>query len=73
MSTIETKSAIRQLVEEITDDQFLQAVYIFLNKRQCQNQTVRECTINRFVVMFYRITESNQLIEILSSKDNRSQ
>jgi len=33
MSTIETKSAIRQLVEEITDDQFLQAVYIILEQK----------------------------------------
>ncbi|MCY7356134.1 MAG: hypothetical protein LH609_01445 [Rudanella sp.] len=33
MSTIETKSAIHQLVEEINDDQFLQAVYIILEQK----------------------------------------
>ncbi|MCY7356135.1 MAG: type II toxin-antitoxin system RelE/ParE family toxin [Rudanella sp.] len=37
----------------------------FIYRASKTETTVRECTINRFVAMFYRITESNQLIEIL--------
>lgn len=33
MSGIETKSAIHQLVDEINDEQFLQAVYVILEQR----------------------------------------
>lgn len=33
MSTIETKSAIHQLVDEINDEQFLQAVYVILEQK----------------------------------------
>ncbi len=33
MSAIETKSAIHQLVDEINDEQFLQAVYVILEQK----------------------------------------
>jgi predicted transcriptional regulator len=33
MSTIETKYAIHQLVEEIDDQQFLEAVYVILERK----------------------------------------
>ncbi len=45
----------------------------FLYRASKSEPSVHECTVNRFVVMYYRVTEAQLLVEILSFKDNRSQ
>ncbi|CAN5311632.1 hypothetical protein BH09BAC4_BH09BAC4_30910 [soil metagenome] len=34
---------------------------------------VRECTVNRYITMYYRVVEDHKRVEILSFKDNRQQ
>lgn len=45
----------------------------FLYRASKSELAIRECTVNRFVVMYYRVTETRNLVEILSFRDNRSQ
>jgi plasmid stabilization system protein ParE len=44
----------------------------FIYRASKKEPDVRECTVNRFIVMYYRVSESLQSVEVLSFKDNRS-
>lgn len=44
----------------------------FIYRPSKKEPDIRECTVNRFIVMYYRVSESKQLIEVLSFRDNRS-
>lgn len=45
----------------------------FMYRASQVEPTVRECVVNRYVTMYYRVIEGQKHIEILSFRDNRQQ
>lgn len=44
----------------------------FIYRSSKKEPDVRECVVNRFIVMYYRVSEPKRLIDVLSFRDNRS-
>lgn len=45
----------------------------FMYRASQVEPTVRECVVNRYITMYYRVIEDQKRVEVLSFRDNRQQ